>query len=155
MLNKLNQVYRKVAKSQDPQAQAQVKDCLELMDRVAMALCDQARNLDVSSILHTLKVCAYQDKLKYRPSRESLAQFEDKVMTELPQFLKADISVVACSFLKLNYYPQAIFHELAQMQKLTILRADGCLRMLELLSRHAHENDRTELTMGLIEKLLE
>lgn len=54
-------------------------------------------------------------------------------MVHLPEYLKSDITIPLVCMLKLNFYPQAIFNELNQMQKLSIFKKDQCLRVLDTL----------------------
>lgn len=54
-------------------------------------------------------------------------------MVNFPEYLKADITIPIVCLLKLRYFPQAIFTELNQMQKLSIFKKDQCLRVLDTL----------------------
>ena len=41
------------------------------------------------------------------------------------------------------------------MQKLTIMRSEGCLRLLDHMLKHGLEQEHSELTLGLVDKLVE
>ena len=55
--------------------------------------------------------------------------------------------------LKLNFYPQAIFNELNQMQKLSIFKKDQCLRVLDTLIDFLAGQRNDELSNQVIEKM--
>jgi hypothetical protein len=95
-----------------------------MMIKVASHLLSHIKQLDSHSVLQTLKVCAYSEKLAFRPTRDQLLQIEDKIMINLPEYLKSDLSIALTSLLRLNYYPHAIFTELNQMSKLVIFKKD-------------------------------
>jgi len=60
-------------------------------------------------------------------------QIEDKIMVNLPEYLKSDVSVALVSLLRLNYYPHAIFNELNKMSKLVIFKKDQSLMIIDTL----------------------
>ena len=55
---------------------------------------------------------AYSDLVKVKPTRAQLTQIEDKIMVNLPEYLKSDITIPLVCMLKLKFFTQAIFNEL-------------------------------------------
>ena len=52
-----------------------------------------------------LKVVAYSDSVRVKPTRAQLVAVEDKIMVHLPEYLKSDITIPLVCMLKLRFYP--------------------------------------------------
>jgi hypothetical protein len=92
--------------------------------------------------------------VRVKPTRAQLVAVEDKIMVHLPEYLKSDITIPLVCMLKLNFYPQAIFNELNQMQKLSIFKKDQCLRVLDTLIDFLAGQGNDELSNQVIEKMI-
>lgn len=74
LLNKANSILRqqKEISAADIQGANHKKFIEEMMNKVASHIFSHIKQLDSHSVLQTLKVCAYNDNLSFRPSREQL-----------------------------------------------------------------------------------
>ncbi len=111
-LNKITNTLKKADENLEADQRRTVE---EVIAKVADHLFSNISGLDPQSVLQTLKVVAYSDSVRVKPTRAQLVAVEDKIMVHLPEYLKSDISIPLVCMLKLKFYPQAIFNELNQM----------------------------------------
>ncbi len=84
-----------------------------------------------------------------------MSQIEQKIFSNLPEYLKTDVSVILVSLMRLGYYPSSVFGELNLMSKFTIFNKDQCLRILDcILENKITFKEHDVLTAQIIEKFV-
>ena len=112
--------------------------------------------LDPMSAIHTLKALT-NDKLKLKSTIEmsQLESLENKIMADMPSYIKADLSAPIASMIQLGLRPDKIISELCSMNKLSIFKKEQCLNLLEAIVVDEQVNGLQEAYGELKAKLME
>ena len=130
---------------------------------ITQHLFDNVTLLDRHSIHQTLKNIAFQPQREdaFRPTAQQLREAEAKITMELSNFMQSDISIPIVSLFKLNYEPTRLLEELNQMEKLSFIKKDQCLRTASALVDYLHvlkergEDYQEPVKLSLLYKVLE
>lgn len=85
------------------------------MFKSATHLLDNLEDLDSVSLLHLLKVFAYNynnQATKFRLTHKQLGEIEAKLISGFREYVKKDITIPIVCLIRLNYFPKTLINEL-------------------------------------------
>lgn len=138
LIHKLNKLHTTSSSKADTQKAVKIQS-----EIVAKCLVNKAA-LDVYNT-QTLLTALADSKLDTTTllTQKDMKELESHIITNLNEFLKADISTTIAALVKLKYIPQTLIDECLKMNKLTTFQGDGSFILLRqlILSGIINQND--------------
>lgn len=161
LLNKLSTYSKqeRAVENKTDQMQHALVDASKIANICVTHLFDNLQKLDPQSLMHTLNVLAFRAdsiKLNFNTSEVRMQQVETKILSNIYEFLNNDIANALVCLMRLKYYPATVLESLNEMQKMTIVKKDDTLRLLDTLVRFEGRQEQYDaMNSELVDKLLD